>query len=426
MTHAPKTIIEYEILDAKEAKKRTLKGSASQMDGRVKLTILDKNKKPRLVHTQPFGSYVSNFGKILNYLFTGATNIGMKDTSGSATASNGYAIDLSSAIANENNYGIFIGDLRNATGFSTFTPAVGIGQTIQLSDHQLYRKLPHNGGTPDTDTTYDATSVTAVNDNILKISRTFTCSRSAGLKVSEVGLIAKDINYAKFLLLARDFVISKAGNYVQVLNGETIQIDYIFTITDGSSFTTNFLKILESINKASANASVQPKTTGGSTANTTFGRATTATKARITAPATGAYGIVVGGTTGGSPPTDSVPIPVVSDYKLNSKISHASLAHGIVTAISLTANSGETKFGVYRDFTNNGTSNIFVNEVGVVAKNNTTSLHYLINRSLLTSGDKPYVVVEPDKTLRIKVYYVFDIGSVIDLGVNPLSIKPQS
>ena len=49
MSHAPRTIIEYEILDAKEAKKRTLKGSTSQMDGRVKLTILDKNKKPRLV-----------------------------------------------------------------------------------------------------------------------------------------------------------------------------------------------------------------------------------------------------------------------------------------------------------------------------------------------------------------------------------------
>ena len=423
MTHAPKTIIEYEILDAKEAKKRTLKGSTSQMDGRVKLTILDKNKKLRLVHTQPFGSYVSNFGKILNYLFTGATNIGMKDTSGSATASNGYAIDLSSAIANENNYGIFIGDLRNATGFSTFTPAVGIGQTIQLSDYQLYRKLPASGSgvSPVTDTLYNATSVTAVGDNVLKVSRTFTCSRSAGVKVSEVGLTAKEKYSAKLLLLARDFVISKAGNYVQVLNGETLQVDYIFTITDDSSFTTNFLKILESLSKASAGASVQPKTTGASTALVKFASASTSSFARITSPATAAYGVIVGGTVN-AVPTDSVPIPVVSDYKLNNQVSHANLAHGVTTAISLTAGSGQTKFGVYRDFTNNGTNNVYINEVGVVAKRSVNH-HYLLNRSLFTSGDKPYVVVEPDKTIRIKVYYVFEIGLVIDLGVSTPAVS---
>ena len=52
MSHAPKTIIEYEIFDPEEASRNTIKGSTHQMNGRLQIMILDKEKKTEAIpHT---------------------------------------------------------------------------------------------------------------------------------------------------------------------------------------------------------------------------------------------------------------------------------------------------------------------------------------------------------------------------------------
>ena len=431
MSHAPKTIIEYEIFDSKEASRNTIKGSTYQMNGRLQIMILDKEGKQRLLHTQPFGSYVSNFGKILNFALTGATNVGLKNTAGTASARNITKAAVSSA-ANENTVGIFIGDIRNSSGFNTFAQEPGISTTIQLNDFQLYRKIPaSNSGVAPTpsDMLYDGTAITAPSAGVLKVTATFTCSRSTGIRVSEVGLIGKDpYNGAKFNLLARDIVTNGAESNVFVENGETLQIDYIFTITDSSGFTTNYLKMVQSLlspPKASAGA-VTPKTMGGSTSGVYFASASNASNnCRVIAPADNAtYGILLGGTTN-DVPRDDIPMPVITDYKLNSQFTNnAVLDHGLVTAISLTAENGETKFGIYRDFKNVGTNNLYLREVGLVCKHKETNYHYLLNRARI-AGNK-WIVLEPSKTIRVKIYYVYEIGDILNLGANPTYVKPTS
>lgn len=403
-SHAPQIRAEYEILNKK---KTVIEYPPMQADVVVKIKGKDGEKERRY----PFKSFVYNIGHLFAYGFFGTANVNLlKQTSGAAaSAGSTYkmkATEAAIADASDSVMGIWIGDINNNSGLSI--TAAGVAGTIQYTDHTLYRKIINDGGSPDTDTNYEACTVTSVDAYTIKVSRNFTVSRVAGLKISEVGLVVD--NGTNKIMVCRDVLVDDALGtaYVSVANGEIITIEYRFTIGSTSGYTTQFLNVFRSLLTETAISSTN---TAASTASVDFTAARTnidAAPATVLAT-TVTHGILIGGTVSAAPVTN--PTLSVGSYVLTNPLSNAQCTTSALTAIGIAYASGQTTFGCYRDFTNDTTNNVYVNEAALYLKHATLTEYFMPVRTLVTNGSLPYQLVQPGETLRIKYYFVLPIGT---------------
>ena len=389
----------------------------------VQIKINNPGQSERII-TFPFRSYVSNFSRVLQYGLLAIDNSTagaaidkiIKTTTGGATYA---AAEIQTMAVNEialtgaaqTAYGIWIGDIDNLSGHG-LTLEAGIGGSVAYNDYMLRGLLLANGGTPDTDINYLATNVTFSNsDNTLTVSRRFqNVSATIDTKITEIGLVGK--SGTDYFLLARDRVTDGTNAYFLLSMGGTVEVSYIFTITDILGFTQNYLKMLSS-EFLGANALSQVRDINNVAQTINFSSARTQ-KDLLAAATSDLYGILVGYQTGvfNTSAGTNTPYTVnTQSYNIGSKISHGvivnTLYHGVVTAVVMEQTLNKTTFGLYRDFENQYTSlQVPINNSGLVIRQGTSPYTYYLIATDYVPSIGNYLQVAPNQVLRVK--YIFE------------------
>ena len=316
----------------------------------IKGNIEIKDLKTGEIYRQPMHSFVWNFLAGLYYTWLAdAPDPVHKDTSG---VTDNCQLGPVNALANNNHYGIVIGDGETAESCDQYALASKLNLTEEICQ-------------------VGNVSVAAQVAS-LEVSRTFTNNTGGNKTINEIALI--DSYGTDYFMDIRD----KLASGVAINNGVSKNAKYTISVTDG--LTKNFMLHLESVFKW---ANVTIKDTVG-----------TDRTGQIVAPRIDAaedtkdYGIVIG--------TDDTAIDI-EDYQLGTQLT-TDWKH-FVTAGYLTERdtaTGISKIGFSREFRNDTGSSVTVNEIGIVGDFSTRN--FLFAR-YLTGG----ITVADGETMLIRL-----------------------
>lgn len=411
MNHAPFIESEYEILKSNKKNKTV----TEKFDAELNYKVTGKDGKVKEEKSIPFKSFVSNFSRILNYVFGDTPNTDtVTETDGTNPVASMWHFGVNEVALTsptQSNYGIWIGNIKGDAGITLGTPNGDIGGDPAFEDYDLYNRILADGGSPDTDVVYGATNTYIDSGTVLRVTRRFTNNNANTIKVSEVGLVGNDSSV--YAMICRDSITPS----ISLVSGDIVDISYRFTITSTSGYTKNFLRYLSS--KFSAGAALENlvSTSGLSVAE----EFTDDVSGLLLEPSTGtpgAYGILVGGDVTELPRTFSYSI---DSYKLRQQLTNAQLTHGTTIELNtadVTQEDGYSKIGYYRDFENESDDPVYINEAGLVIKDSSSGANkYLISRIPITNTSSiPYVTVQPGEVFRLKYYLAFPIETYVDQG----------
>lgn len=426
-SHNGRLAVKAEIFDKQGNLKRTYDIPKPSADAKLRITHMDKDGNVKQVHEQPFRSFVSNFARVLNNSFFNIDNSTAGATidkiieavTGGATnlaaATHLLEVDEGALTASaQTAFGIWVGDKDNTSGLG-LTQESGIQASEAFDNYMLRALVLADGGSPDTGLEYRATTVTLSGNNIT-IARRFQNDSAVSIFIDEIGLVAK--SGTDYFLIARDVV--NIGNETVVLDyqfeiptTDVFVVEYVFSISDASEFTLNYLKMIDSMLRGTT-ASSNPRDVNGNYYAVNFCSARTQ-KDLLAAANAITHGIVISGYTetnyenqGDGGPTN------VNMYKLvNTVLLDSELDYGAVTPITLTQVTPGggvipyTQIGAYRDFENVITERVHVYESALIIKEAAATHYYMIARTPFGSGAG--IVVDPGEILRISAYLQFPL-----------------
>jgi len=390
--HIPQTKIKEEIIETS-----TLR---NQFKGIVKL--IHKNKEGNILGVKvfPFKSFVANFARVLagnllevdNNTTSTESYMKIKDADNTALTNSCFSMNvLEGAMPDTPLYGIQVGNTLTTDSYFN-SDMLG---TIADTDYDMRNMYD---GLVDSLVSYSATTST-LSSNTITITRRIENVSASSIQIDEVGLFQKFIDSgatSKYIMIARDII-----EPITIVAGDLVDISYSLSVTSESSFTSQFLGMLQSM---LAGTSTTVRDTTGTTTSKDFDD--TSRVISLMALATDDdYGLIVGA-------TDREPNPQsYTSYSLtNHKISHSGsgLSYGAVSAVSLTYDSsiGAMRFGIKRDFENLSSLPITIGEIGVVGKHIATSSYYLLQR--VTTNK----VIEAGKIYRCTVSMEFPIMNI--------------
>lgn len=421
-SHAPFIITETEILNTNKVTRK----ATPQFEAELHCKVSDKRGNVKFDKTFPFRSFVSNFARILNYGFCNVANTGtITCADGGAPLASVHLMKVEEGALSSPTpsvYGIWVGNIAGNSGLTLNSPNSGIGGDPGYDDHILYNEIPADGdpaAAADTNLVYGATTTYIDSGTVLRVTRRFTNNNASAIKISEVGLFGSDGTDS--ILICRDKITDGTNAWVELASSDIIDISYKFYVTDATGYTKNFLRYLSS-EFADGNTVENIVDTSGASAARDFTTARTDKDLMATATDDN-FGILVGGS------VNSVPIGTslsANDYAVSGKLTNSQITHSAVTALNtsdITQEDQYSKFGVYRDFENEGTTPIYVNRAGLVIKLTSAAKYYLLSSVLVSGASTPYVVVQPGQILRIKYYFAFPLDTPIVPGIpKPLPV----
>ena len=414
----------YEIRDKMGNVKRTYSDELPELKpDLVTISVLTKEGIIKKQIQQPFQSFLANFTRLINYGWMQVANNTAGATSdkiiehatGGATdlTTDAFMADVKEAIlapAAPNLYGIMVGDMDNTTGLG-LTVESGIGNQLHYNDWMLKTLLLNDGGAPNTDLEHRVTNLSMPDDDTLVISRRFQNDSAADIYVDECGLIGKS-NGAEYILLARDLLPTgvtpvATTQYVTVAATEILEVSYTFTVTDAGGLTSNWLKYLSSILGGAVPVSAMKDIVNS--AQATADPSGVQTDQDMTAAQDDdTFGIVIGGYLSDSTVEPSISPFTTDDYKVGTKLADTQIDYGPMVAIDIDLETTYTQFGMYRDFENDNTTTVYVQDSGLYMKDATLTKYFMMARSVVAS-DPALITVLPDEILRVKKYMKFNL-----------------
>lgn len=311
----------------------------------------------------PVQSFVHNYSEQLYHaMIGGGSNASLVDTSNSPLTTTNHSFIIASG-GNADDYGILVG---------TENIAVAVGDT------SLWGKIIH--GTDPDQLDYNQqlyiAATTSGTDTVYKAYRTFENSSGGTITIAEVGLAARTRTGDKYFLLLRDVEDENSDPIdVAVDDAETLTATYIFTCTEASGFTKQYLQLMESANR---NDEVDIKYVGGGGSINAFdsmGSWQTWIQIQNDAGETD-WGIVVG--------TNDTALDS-TDYELGTFIEHGSgsgeLAYDEVTYEEVAVDGDDVTFVYKRAITNLSGSTINIEEAGIYVEG-WAGKQFMIVRSL--------------------------------------------
>jgi len=389
--HIPQTKIKEEIIETS-----TLR---NQFKGIVKL--IHKNKEGNILGVKvfPFKSFVANFARVLagnllevdNNTTSTESYMKIKDADNTALTNSCFSMNvLEGAMPDTPLYGIQVGNTLTTDSYFNSNILGSISDT----DYDMRNMYD---GLVDSLVSYSATTST-LSGNTITITRRIENINTSSIQINEVGLFQKFVDSGttdKYIMIARDII-----EPITMAYEDLVDISYSLSVTNESSFTSQFLGMLQSM---LAGTSTTVRDTTGTTTSKDFDD--TSRVISLMALATDDnYGLLVGG--------QNRDVIRYTNYTLEDKISHSGsgLSYGAVNAVSLVYDSstGVMRFGVKRDFENLSSLPITIGEIGVVGKHIATSTYYLLQR--VTTNK----VIEAGKVYRCTVSMEFPITNIAD------------
>jgi len=417
VNHAPTISVKHEIISKamRKSQPAIIHEMGKAFNVKIGIEHSDANGNLKQKITPEFKSYVSNFGYILDYAFSGSKLVdnksNIKDTSGANPAAAIFKMEVDEAALvspNPTEYGIWVGDTSDLSGLGL--PLGDSNTALNYSDHDLRRMFQAEGyvtGFPDSKLNYGATVLSFLDSSTFRIKRTFTNGQPAtDLKLDEIGIIGK--SGSDFLLLARDGF----GSVITMAPTDVVNVYYDITVADSNGFVENFLGLLSS--KMAGGVPIQTLKDVESN-NSAFDFSADQLSSSIGDAVLGddTYGILIGGEVDGT-----LPFPITlskNNYKRSRPIYEASMAHKetVILAVEESTTQNKTIVSYRRDFENVGIQSVNVNEVGVFMKEAaTTNKYYMLGYSKVEGEAVDYVTVAPGEIFRITYSLSFPLGTI--------------
>lgn len=377
-----------------------------KFDVDINYRIEDENKNILDKGKLKFNSFVNNFANMLYYLLTARAS-SIKATSGieySLTDGDyAMAVNEGSATTAATNYGIIFGDFSGLTD-STYlaTANSSIGSSVSPNDFTLQRKFNHSG------LLLSSTNVSLVSPTKLSIQRTFINDLVTNdtVYVSEIGLVGRyQPSAPKYVLLARDRTLVNSAP-LTVAYGKSLIIEYVISLNQDNSYTTNMLNILYSL--MSGNSVNMVDTTG---ATVSYNWSSGVKSGILMATTEDTFGIQLGGKLTGQ---EFLITP--ASYVVPNKILSTSITHNNVSNVAVSVSSSAITFGASRLFENpSGSVGYRVGGIGLTVKDyNTTSYRtFLIGGGRLTTSSSDYLMVNPLDLFKITFLFSFALNKNI-------------
>ncbi|NPV12732.1 MAG: hypothetical protein HPY57_13175 [Ignavibacteria bacterium] len=379
-----------------ETKKGIQSYAQSILDVQLTTELKDINGNVKYTISKGIDSFVSNFVKVLGYLFGIVDSGSLKETNGDVTALDvGYLTAVESSIASSvSNFGIHFGDTTGSSSGLVINGSINFDRVLS-SDYSLNKRFSTSS------VLYSNTVVSLQDPSTLIITRTLiNDNTSQSVYVNEIGLVGKYVtNETSYVLLARDFIVNSVGEKIEVPPNYLLTVKYEIKAKSNNSYTNNFISILYGL--LTANNNVTLKAVNGS--NVTLNLSSDIfNKVDLNSGANSkTEGIVLNGRQSG---TQFLVTPV--SYSLPNPLIDTNLSYYATTNLN---SDLSTKVGISRIFENLNTSSVIyaVNGLGVIGTVGVSNKVLIVGAQL--SGDfiGGTLAIKPLQLAKISFYFNF-------------------
>ncbi len=374
-----------------------------QLKGIIQIKAEDKSGKMKTVLEKPIESYVANFARLLSYAWFRQNNSSsassdvykLRKIDGTFPSSSIYSLKINAPSGNQ--YGIMLGE--NGTPTES-----GIGTIEAHNDYTLRTIHPNNSSNGLY--YYGNTIVTLDGNNLIIKRRVQNLSTTSSLSIQEIGLFGLDSSNQSFLF-QRDIL-----NSITLESNKRMEFVITYTVTNQSGLTTNYLAYLLS---HFTSAAVNMRNTNNAVVNINFTDVLDKQDMRGNA-GTNNSGIVIGGgnETWFGESKGAVVYPGFNSVKMDNLITHNSsvISYGAMVFKKLELIQNATVMTIEREFENNSNSKYYLNEVGLLLKDNaTTPNSYLMYRNGLVddSSRTNYIILPPGEVLTLTLQLLFPL-----------------
>ncbi|HUV84399.1 MAG TPA: hypothetical protein VMV86_01755 [Methanosarcinales archaeon] len=309
---------------------------------------------------------------------------------------------------------------------------IGLGNTkVTLSDSALETQAPQNEASL-ASLGYGAHTFTepyekSISPVVLEclVKRLFSNEAAGTYYINEVGLVGKDTSLTASntgnVLLARDLIyngqteqgikgITPAGNPISFVPDSDMRIDFRFMITHGATggLVLNFMKLIYNLMFVGSPMNSTSKIINVNSGNTTYTYASNAVSATSSfCNISGAVADIYKGIVVGADNLDAISADYVDmgDYKSD----EFTLSANTISAII--AQNQKASFTISRTFTNNSTTAIVIDKVGIMGRGNgggaTQDETEFLMAANVAGGS--FITVQPSQTYRVTYKFAIQV-----------------